>query len=459
MTRAATVLTSTSDQLTVLIGNQAPALVDLRQQASISAYLLGANVFPRTGTNSVDAPNTGFMSYDSPLPGQLAAAHIKLLRFPGGDWGEQHLLSGEQIDAFQGLLAQTGAQGMIQARLTGEGTLQDRANQAAGWVEHNRNVTLWTVGNEPDLLENPDTHRRFTAAEYTDAFIQLSVAMHRAHPSIRIFGPELSRFNGIGAGPKDVTGQEWMTTFLEGVGAFERSHQGIGFHLLNGISFHFYPDPTQEPASLLSNAQSWSYLLPPLRAEIRHALHRDSEIAVTEINANAVKQQPPAGVASLWWADTLGALMTEEVGFVAFFATKAVDNPRPLFTQSDEPTSMYRVLQLFAQLQPELIPVTAERDPISLYATQDASHDTVGLLLVNKAPDTQLAQVRAENDFLGAHAWPDIDLALPASSITLLTLHRRSGADAYTYRPAADAQPVHTICGHKHDALDRSVPC
>ena len=103
-------------QFSVQIGNQQSMLVDLRQSIPISPYLLGANVFPKTGTNSLDQANSGFMSYGTPVVNGLQSAHIKLLRFPGGNWGEQHAYSHAQLDAFSTLLNQTGASGISRFR-------------------------------------------------------------------------------------------------------------------------------------------------------------------------------------------------------------------------------------------------------------------------------------------------------------------------------------------------------
>ncbi len=68
-------------------------VVDLRQGTPISPYLIGANVFPETTTSSADAKNNGFMSYGPTITNGLIQAKVKLLRFPGGSWGEEHLLS------------------------------------------------------------------------------------------------------------------------------------------------------------------------------------------------------------------------------------------------------------------------------------------------------------------------------------------------------------------------------
>jgi hypothetical protein len=160
-----------------------------------------------------------------------------------------------------------------------------------------------------------------------------------------------------------------MDSFLKGVDEYEKAHPELKFHLLDGISFHRYPltDASEALTILPSSTDEWNYMLPPLRQLIRQDLGRDAPIAVTEINTNPTKQMPSRGLAALWWADTLGTLMDQEVEYVAFFSAEGVDTPYPLFTSDGlRQTPMYRVMQLFSHLQHNLIPVAAQHDPISI---------------------------------------------------------------------------------------------
>ncbi len=483
-------LSAADDQLLVRLGSQGTAIVDLRQGLPISPYLFGANVFPELYTSSVDQSSTGFMSYGPSITAGLRNAQINLLRFPGGGWGEEHLLSYDQLNAFSVLLSQVGADGMIQARLSGPigngpnnlASLTNRADLAGRWVDYMNNpssdqrtgkyahapfhpIKFWTVGNEPDQLINPDTRKPFTVADYTSAFIQFSLIMHQIDPTIQVFGPEISQFYGVGDGPKDSHGQLWMDDFLKGVGAYEKAHPELKFHLLDGVSFHSYPllDASKAPTVLLSSPEQWNYLLPPLRQLIRQDLGRDAPIAVTEINTNPTANVPTQGLAALWWADTLGALMDQKVEYAAFFSAEGVDTPYPLFTINGlHQTPMLRVLQVFSYLQHNLIPVAVQRDPVSLYATQDDTQQAVSLLFVNKSPVVQLAQVSAQNQFFGSSPWHDVDISLSGYSITLVTLHRGGGAEAYSYDVPTTANSAvgllnYTVCGKASDVLN--TPC
>ncbi|HVB73908.1 MAG TPA: hypothetical protein VNE38_10160 [Ktedonobacteraceae bacterium] len=497
--RVASVAANTNDQLTLTIGNQQSALLDLRQSLPISSYLYGANVFPEVGSSSIEANYTGFMSYGPQVVNGLKSAGINLLRFPGGNWGESqplhnHILSYSQLYDFSNLLYATGAQGMIQARLSSptdkynqDRSLQERALFAEDWVDFMNNpnsqwrklnnihgqvhpVVLWSVGNEPDQLINQDTGAKYTVKDYVAAFIQFSIAMHNADPAIKVFGPEISQFFGVGVGPKDSSGELWMEGFLQGVAAYEKAHPKLPYHLLDGVSFHSYQfqDAATSPYLLMSSSEEWNYLLPQLRQLIRDTMGRDLPIAITEINSTpSTGKEPTTGQAALWWADTLGTLMNNQADYVSFFSAQGVDAPYPLFTSDETPqqTAMYRVFQMFTHMQHNLLPLQIQHDPVDAFATEDGARQTLSLMFVNKSGVNQTATISPKNTAFGYSPWHTQEVSIAPYSIVLITLHRGSAAaQAYSFdvpvSNAAALKPVvQTACGHKYDPLAFNIPC
>ena len=500
--RVTSVASGNADELVLKVGSQQQALIDLRQGLPISPYLFGVNVFPKDQTQDALNQFSGFMSYGPQVVSGLKDAGIKLLRFPGGSWGEDkplqnHVLSYEQLYDFSTLLSQTGAEGMVQARLSCpldnlnsglKNCLDQRANLAGSWVDFMSNpksrlrtgpfankpihsIKFWSVGNEPDQLIDPATNQPYTVNDYVKDFIAYSIAMHQNNPTIEVFGPELSQFYGVGVGPKDKPGTLWMEGFLKGVADYEKATNFCkvhGYCLLDGVSFHFYPftDASINPDLLMSSPDELNYLLPPLRQFIQQTLGRDVPIAITEINTNTTTQVPTRGQAALWWADTLGTLMNQEVEFAGFFSAEGVDQPYPLFTSdnSHQQTAMFRVMQLFSHLQRNLIPLQVQHDPVSVYATQDDAHNTVSLLFINKSGDNQSAEVSAQNQIFGTSPWHTQDISIAAYSMVLVTLHRDGGAEAYSFTvPAVTDATINplipTACGNKVDALAYNVPC
>src|SRR5436853_2731430 len=115
--------------------------------------------------------------------------------------------------------------------------------------------------------------------------------------------------------------------------------------------------------------------------------------------------------------------MNQQLEYVAFSSASDMDTlgtplPGPqtgfaLFTTSgQQPTPMFRVMELFSHLQHNLIPLQVQRDPVSVYATQDATHQVVSLLFINKSSTSQLAQISgAKNSFAGS-SWNSLDVSL-----------------------------------------------
>ncbi len=483
--RVTSVASGNADELVLKVGSQQQALIDLRQSLPISPYLFGVNVFPEENTRDALNNYSGFMSYGPQVVSGLTDAGIKLLRFPGGSWGEaqplqNHVLSYEQLKDFSTLLSEVGAEGMVQARLSCpldnlnsglKNCLEQRANLAGSWVDFMSNpnskprkdfskvpvpihpIKFWSVGNEPDRLIDPATGQTYTVKDYVEDFIAYSIAMHQNNPAIEVFGPELSQFYGVGIGPKDSQGTLWMEGFLKGVADYEKATNFCkvhGYCLLDGVSFHFYPftDASTNPYQLMKT------------------LGRDVPIAITEINTNTTAQVPTRGQAALWWADTLGTLMNQEVEFAGFFSAEAVPQPYPLFTTDNPPqqTAMFRVMQLYSNLQHNLIPLQVQHDPVSVYATQDNAHNTVSLLFINKSGDNQSAEVSAQNQIFGTSPWHTQDISIAPYSMVLVTLHRDGGAEAYSFTvPAVTDATIkslnYTVCGNKVDALAYNVPC
>lgn len=465
-----------STTLTVQVAGQSTSQIDLNESLALSPYLLGSNVFPQEGTNAKDQTGQGFMSYKPQVVEGLRSAGIKLLRFPGGNWGEQHTPSVEQLNDFSNLLKQVGAEGFMQAQLSDplDDTpvpLATRATRAALLVNYMNNsqsiqrtgtnardtyhpIKYWSVGNEPDLLINQDTGQRYTVEEYTQAFIVYSLAMHQKDTSIKVFGPEISQYSGAGSS------KAWMESFLKGISAYENTHS-LPFRLLDGVSFHFYPfaDTEENANAMLSNPELWGTLAPALHQLIRQTVGQDLPLAITEINTNPGQGGPPSNLSALWWAETLGELMSNQVEYVTFFSTEGVDSPLPLFLQKDlTQTAMLRTMQLFSHLQNNLVPTQGQgtRDLVSIYATQDSEHNTVSLLLLNKTKQSQRISIHASSS-LPFNPWLGVNLTLPGYQMVVLTLHRSGGNEAFLFSNQVSEQEAvpdvqHLVCGSQTDS-------
>jgi hypothetical protein len=467
--RMNTLASNNGDQLTIHIASQQDAIIDLRKSVEISPYLFGANVLPEVASNSTDADNSGVMPYSPKLAQGLQTMGIKMLRYPGGSWGEQHILSNDQLNDFNKMLTDTKTTGMMQVHLGGTKGQDDPAQLATQWVQSMKSVQLWSIGNEPDLTTNPATGKPYTADEYAQEFIQISTKMHQANPNIKVFGPELSSYFDANAGFKSANAHTWIDEFLQKIGEYEKQNNG---KVLDGISFHYYPHttPFAQPGLLMSSGNEWSYILPDLRAQIQKTLGRDVPIAITAMNTNpdrvGSQAQIPPAYGALWLADTMGTLMNEQIAYAAFYsASPAMQNPASLFAIDGSETSMGRIFELFTHLQDQVVPLAIQDDPLAVFATTSKDHKTLSLMFVNKTPLTQHAQVNPSTIQVSSGSWPFEDIKIAAYSAVVVTLHRDSGkAEGYTFIPPTKTDglvaPVNSaICGLRTDPVDASIPC
>ena len=220
---------------------------------------------------------------------------------------------------------------------------------------------------------------------------------------------------------------------------------------------------------LLSGTNQWNYLIPQLRQLTEQYMKSDMPIAVTAINTSAPGQQAPAqGVAALWWADTLATLMDQQVNYAAFSSAAGINEPYPLFTvqgQQQTQTPMLRVMQIFSHLQNNLIPVQTQRDPISMYATQDNAHQTVSLLFINKSNTAQLAQISSTKSVFVCRCMAFAHyMSIAAYSMVVMTLHRNGGAEAYSYvtptvNDSASRRYSIRCVATKSNTLASNIPC
>ena len=309
------------------------------------------------------------------------AVGLGLIRWPGGNWGDENDVTPAQLDEYLALCSQIGATPLIHARLFG-GTPERAAELVRlANVERGAKVRYWAVGNEPDLFVRKRGAASYTVADYVRDFRTYRAAMKAVDPSIIVMGPEISQYNDPAGYPIDATGVPWMQGFLEGVRDVDM------------VSFHRYPfgSPPATAAALSAEPPAWTRAVESLRAQIRGATGRDVPFAVTEANSDWTgRTDADSGTDShrnaLWWADVLGRLIAARTALVAQFCMGAIQSQGlgifgPL-AYDPGPRPIYQVYALYRMFGTRLVHASSDDDQLPLVAARRAD-GALTLIVVN----------------------------------------------------------------------------
>lgn len=403
--------------------------VDVTQpQGPISPLVYGTNYGPWMGAFLPDVQR------------QVEAAGFTYLRFPGGDYGDQHDIEPQQIDDFVALCRKLGAEPSISLRLRG-GTPAGAA-EIVRYTNSTRKyaVRYWSIGNEPTLYSEYDI------ARFNQEWRAIAQAARAVDPGITIVGPDIHQLDAQGT-IRDPQGRFTMREFLE---QFLRANGD----LVDIVAVHRYPfppgpsdgDPTTD--QLRANSPEWDAIIPNLRALVRAAAGRDLPVAVTEVNSNwsatfSGDATPDSHLGAIWWADVLARLIRQRVAIVAQFAMYAPESAGWGMLRAYSTRPAYYVQLLYRRLGTDQV-YAASGDPLVSIVAARRKDGALTIMLVNRGADEASLPLRiAGMDPAGAaESWrfdrehkasqidpvalgPDVRLRLPAESATLLVIPPR----------------------------------
>lgn len=326
---------------------------------------------------------TNFGPWQSLTPSMMPfveGAGFTFLRFPGGNWGDEYLLTRARFDEFIELARRLKAEPMVNVRL-----FRSTPAEAAQWVryanvERGLGIRYWGIGNEPSLYESKRGAEGYDAAAFNQAWRAFAQAMKAVDPSILLVGPEIHQYTGqTGSNPVDRNGVDWMRSFLLANG-----------DLVDVVSFHRYPFGASDPSleDLRGNSREWDLILPGLRALIRETTGRELPIAVTEVNSNwsnrwGGEATPDSAFNAVWWADVLGRMISQHVGVVAHFALEGAGGLGLMGHPTPRPT--YYVFPLMKQFGSELLYASSGDPLVGAYAAL-REDGALTILIVNLGP-------------------------------------------------------------------------
>ncbi len=328
----------------------------------VSRFVLGTNHGPWTFLNPEVMP-------------QFMESGISLIRFPGGNWGDQNNLEAWHIDSFMTLVQQINAEPLFCARLAG-GSPEQAVALMRYTIQQGYKIRYWSIGNEPNLYEG------YTTPQFNADWRKFALALKAVDPDIILVGPDISQFtDSPTVDPKDAAGRDWLREFLKTNG-----------DLVDVVAVHRYPFPKQmnerpTRAELFANTAQWDSIPANLRAVVRESTGRDLPIAITEFNSSWVgtiggETGMDTFNNALWLGDVLGRLIRQRVDILAQFTLQSSPGVGGygLFARYDPRPSYYTYL-MYKDFGNELVYAQSDQSQLSLYAARQG--DTLTLMFVN----------------------------------------------------------------------------
>jgi len=355
---------------------------------------------------------------------QAEAAGVTYLRFPGGEWGDQHDLRDYHIDPFIELARRMGAEPQINVRMPGGSP--DAAAELVRYcnVTNDYNVQYWAIGNEPNLYTGFQRYDDYDTVRYNREWREIAEAMLAVDPGIVLIGPGISQYTGNpDLDPRDKTGRDWMREFLLANG-----------DLVDIVAIHRYPFPTSMagPArtvdDLRNNSREWDTIIPNLRALIRETAGRDLPVAITEVNSDwshaaGGEATPDSFYNGIWWGDVLGRLIRQRVEIVAHFLLQCnISQGGWGLLAKYEVRPTYYVYQMYKHFGDELLYASSDDPDVSIYAAR-RQDGTLTIMVINLGPEEERKPLRLENVTSGglAEVWL-FDVDHPAEQVGTQTI-------------------------------------
>ncbi len=358
-------------------------------------------------------------------------AGISMIRFPGGEWGDNYDLQPHHIDQFVSLAEQMGSAVSINVRLL-NGTPEKAAELVRyANLEMGYGIMYWGIGNEPSLYATGRGDPDYGVAQFNQEWRLFALAMKEVDDTILVSGPAIHQFGSdFDSTPKDPFGVDWMQEFLLANG-----------DLVDLVTIHRYPFPstsgdrTATIEELSGASQEWDAIIPYLRSMIREVTGRDIPIGVTEVNShwsNAVggEATPDSFYNAIWWADVLGRMIFNRVEVVNYFSLQSQVSIGGfgLFART-EPRPTYYVYQLYRQFGDDLVFAGSDDPRVGVYAAMN-DDDLLSVILVNLSPEEITMPLLIEGDARSlVEVWqldeanylyqPDIDPFIPQEGLTL----------------------------------------
>jgi alpha-L-arabinofuranosidase len=390
----------------------------------ISPYIYGSNYGPWTAV---------------PVNMLQAAldAHITVLRWPGGAWGDANDIQPYHLDPFIAFCKKMGAIPTINVRLKNGTPEAAAALVKYANIDKKYGIQYWGIGNEPTLFE-AEMKQTYDTVRFNQEWRAIAQAMKAVDPEIKLLGPELHQWStSLETTLKDSSGRDWMTEFLKANG-----------DLVDIVTVHRYPlysaaGQKFTVEDLRKNTPEWTDMVTYLRDLIKTTTGREIPIAFTEVNSDPSTvfngiATPDSFYNAIWYADVLGRLIQQNVFMVNQFVLANRTGGLGLI-YNGEIRPMYYVFKMYQHFGDNQVYAASGTPDVTIYAAK-RKDGTLTIMMINLVDSEQTVSLKiqgktsrkaevwrldathnAEN--LGQQGIPtDGVLVLPAQSISLYVI-------------------------------------
>ncbi|HLF90718.1 MAG TPA: hypothetical protein VI451_17360 [Anaerolineales bacterium] len=328
---------------------------------------------------------------------------LTYIRFPGGHWGDTNETTKPQIDLLMYFANEWGATPSISVRLPD--STPEEAAEMVRYVnlEKGYNVRYWSISNEANLFDQEKTlfPDGYKSEQFNQEWREFALAMKAVDPNILLVGPDVSQFIPHPTASYGQSFIDWLTSFLK-----------VNGDLIDIVAIHRFPfpagthngPPTKD--ELRNHSKEWDELVPALRTLVHETTGRDLPLAITEVNSSwAVNVGGEATMDShynaIWWADSLGRMIRQDVTIVAQFAVTGQFG----MTGKYDIYPMAYVYSLYKQFGAEEIYTSTDIPFVSIYAAR-REDSSLTLMIVNLKSEMVNTTLSLENAQTGiAETW------------------------------------------------------
>jgi hypothetical protein len=316
----------------------------------------------------------------------LESVPAATLRFPAGNAGDDFDLNADSLDTFAALQALVPGDhtAMVQTRVFGNrngapaaNTPEDAAAAVKMAAERKLKVSVWEIGNEPDLFSKIRGDATWNADRYCDVFRDQVKAIKAVDPTARIAGPAIS-----GDRPD---GSRFLERFVLRCG-----------DLVDVLTWHIYPTggDIEEDVALATikdfdetAAQYRAVWTDPVRNPLGYK--RPVEYGVTEYglswrssNSRFLADQ----AAGIWAAE--GALRMANNGIhIAHYFAYLSTSSHGLLDLGGIPRPSYYGFKMLAGLQGKFVAAQSANDKVWVHAIKNGK--TMDLVVINSTDKPQ----------------------------------------------------------------------